>query len=59
MAYRIIYEHYNNCTIVLTQIDRDWSEDAWQYKVEHTKIIDECEGYDNAVMYAKKEIDKL
>ena len=59
MAYRTKYEHYKDCIIVLTQIDRDWSEDAWEYKVTGTTIKDECEGYDNAVMYAKKEIDKL
>jgi hypothetical protein len=50
---------HNGYTIVLTQIERDWSEDAWEYKVEGTAIKDECEGFDNAVMYAQQEIDKL
>jgi hypothetical protein len=59
MAYKTKYEHYKEYKIILTQIDRDWSEDAWQYKIGGTKIIDECEGYDNAIMYAKKEIDKI
>ena len=52
-------EYYKDFTIVLRQVDRDWSEDAWEYKVIGTSIKDECEGYDKAVAYAKEEIDNL
>ena len=53
------FEHYRGYTIVLSKIDRDWSEAAWSYKVTGTTIKDECEGYDEAIIYAKGEIDNL
>lgn len=52
-------EFYRQHVIELRQIDREWSEDAWSYKVRGTTIDDECEGYDEAVMYAKDELDDL
>ena len=56
---RVKIEWYGDYKIILEQVDRGWSEDAWQYEVEGTKIKDECEGYDEALMYAKKDIDKI
>jgi hypothetical protein len=53
---RVFHKQY---VIELRRIDRDWSEDAWEYKVQGTNIQDECEGYDEAVMYAKDSIDEL
>lgn len=52
-------EYYKNYTIILTEVRRDWSEDAWEYKVIGTPIKDECEGREEAIEYAKEEIDKL
>ena len=50
---------YKDYTIILTEIYRDWSEDAWEYLVVGTSIRDECEGQEEALEYAKEEIDKL
>jgi hypothetical protein len=55
MAARI----YKQRVIILTEVDRDWSEDAWEYRVKGTTIKDECEGLEEAEQYAKEEIDKL
>jgi hypothetical protein len=56
---KVKYERFGEYKIILEQVDREWSEDAWQYEVEGTTIKDECEGYDKALMYAREEIDKL
>jgi hypothetical protein len=56
---KVKYERFGDYKIILEKIDRDWSEDAWQYEVEGTAIKDECEGYDEAVRYAKIEIDAM
>jgi hypothetical protein len=52
-------DYYKDYTIIVKQIDRDWSEDAVEYSVVGTTIRDECEGEENAIKYAKEEIDKL
>jgi hypothetical protein len=48
---------YREFIIVIENIDREWSEDAQQYTVISTKIKDECEGVENALEYAKQDID--
>jgi hypothetical protein len=49
---------YKDYTIITKEIKRDWSEDAYKYEVTGTNIKDECEGEENAIKYAKEEIDK-
>ena len=56
---KVKYERYDDYKIILEQVDRDWSEDAWQYKIEGTDFKDECEGYNIAVSDAKQIIDKI
>jgi len=50
---------FNGYSIITEEIKRDWSEDAYSYKVVGTDIYDECEGEDNAIDYAKKEINYI
>lgn len=52
-------EYYKDYVIIITPIGREWSEDAQEYRVVGTSIKDECEGEENALKYAKEEIDKL
>lgn len=49
-------EKYLDHTIVITDIVRDWSDDAVEYKVVGTDIKDECESH-MAVKLAKIDID--
>ena len=56
IKYREVYRGHS---IIIEEIDVDWSEDAYQYSIKGTSIVDECEGLDNAIDYAKEEIDNL
>lgn len=47
-----------NYKVQIRQVERDWSEDAWEFKVSGTKIHDECEGYEESLEFAKEKIQE-
>lgn len=51
---------YRGYTIEVKQFrkgEREWSEDAVEYRVDELGIVDECEGEENVLEYASKDID--
>lgn len=53
-------EFYKDHKIVITEIEAEWSEDAYHYEISGDVLNkqDECEGQENAIKYAKADIDE-
>ena len=49
---------YRGHVIVVKEVTRDWSEDAYVFTVPSLGISDEGEGLERCIGYAEADIDK-